>query len=65
VPRHLLVYRVVPPEMVVILRVLHDSMDLLRHLPSDLEDFATSDIAALDVSRPPAGSRIFDRELTD
>jgi toxin ParE1/3/4 len=38
VPRHLLVYRVVPPEMVVILRVLHDSMDLLRHLPSDLED---------------------------
>ena len=38
VPRHLLVYRAVPPEMVVILRVLHNSMDLLRHLPSDLED---------------------------
>jgi hypothetical protein len=30
-----------------------------------LEDFATADIAALDVSRPPVGSRIFDPELTD
>jgi hypothetical protein len=30
-----------------------------------LEDFATADIAALDVSRPLAGSRIFDPELTD
>ena len=28
-------------------------------------DVATADIAALDVSRPPAGARIFDPELMD
>lgn len=34
-PRHFIVYRVVSRELVVILRVLHDSMDLARHLPGD------------------------------
>lgn len=34
-PRHFVVYRVVSRELVVILRVLHDSMDLARHLPGD------------------------------
>lgn len=31
-PRHLLVYRLALDGTVVILRVLHDSMDLVRHL---------------------------------
>jgi toxin ParE1/3/4 len=31
-PRHILVYRLAPGDIVVILRVLHDSMDLPRYL---------------------------------
>jgi len=31
-PRHFIVYRVPGPDLVVILRVLHDAMDLARHL---------------------------------
>jgi plasmid stabilization system protein ParE len=31
------VYRLVPGDIVVILRVLHDSMDLLRHLDAPPE----------------------------
>jgi toxin ParE1/3/4 len=37
-PRHMLVYRTIVPETVVILRVLHDSMDLVRHLPAAPDD---------------------------
>jgi toxin ParE1/3/4 len=37
-PRHMLVYRTIPPETVVILRVLHDAMDLVRHLPAGPDD---------------------------
>jgi plasmid stabilization system protein ParE len=37
-PRHMLVYRTIPPETVVILRVLHDSMDMVRHLPAGSDD---------------------------
>jgi toxin ParE1/3/4 len=36
-PRHILVYRLVPGDIVVILRVLHDSMDLPRHLDAPPE----------------------------
>lgn len=32
-PRHMLVYRSGPDDLVVILRVLHDAMDVARHLP--------------------------------
>jgi toxin ParE1/3/4 len=31
-PRHVVVYRLAPHDTVIILRVLHDSMDLTRHL---------------------------------
>jgi toxin ParE1/3/4 len=37
-PRHMLVYRTVSPELVTILRVLHDAMDLKRHLSSGSDD---------------------------
>ena len=34
-PRHLLLYRILRPELIGVGRVLHDAMDLERHLPSD------------------------------
>ncbi|HJS40145.1 MAG TPA: type II toxin-antitoxin system RelE/ParE family toxin [Sphingomicrobium sp.] len=34
-PRHILVYRIASVQLVVILRVLHDSMDFVRHVPED------------------------------
>jgi toxin ParE1/3/4 len=34
-PRHLLVYQVVEGGIIEVVRVLHDSMDLERHLPED------------------------------
>lgn len=33
--RHLILYRLRQPDVVEILRVLHDAMDLPRHLPPD------------------------------
>ena len=36
-PRHILVYRLVPGDIVVILRVLHESMDPPRHLDAPPE----------------------------
>lgn len=33
--RHCLVYRLIEPETVILLRVLHDAMDLARHLPPE------------------------------
>lgn len=35
-PRHFLLYRIASSDLVQIIRVLHDSMDLSRHLPEDL-----------------------------
>ena len=32
--RHLLIYRVAEPDTVTVLRVLHDAMDPVRHLPA-------------------------------
>lgn len=34
-PHHLLLYRVTPPGLVEIGRMLHDAMELERHLPDD------------------------------
>jgi toxin ParE1/3/4 len=34
-PRHFLVYRIMPDGQIEIGRVLHDSMDLERHLPNE------------------------------
>lgn len=34
-PRHLLLYRVLTPELIGIGRILHDAMELERHLPPD------------------------------
>jgi len=34
-PRHFLLYRILAKDEIVIGRVLHDSMDLPRHLPED------------------------------
>ncbi|MDP9839395.1 toxin ParE1/3/4 [Neorhizobium huautlense] len=34
-PRHLLLYRVLNPELIGIGRILHDAMELQRHLPPD------------------------------
>ena len=33
--RHLLIYRALPDRRILILRILHDSMDLARHLPPE------------------------------
>ncbi|MFN7093656.1 MAG: type II toxin-antitoxin system RelE/ParE family toxin [Allorhizobium sp.] len=33
-PRHLILFRLLPPEIVGVGRILHDSMDLQRHLPN-------------------------------
>jgi toxin ParE1/3/4 len=32
-PRHLLAFRVVSPQIIEVIRILHDSSDLVRHLP--------------------------------
>ncbi|WP_416235356.1 type II toxin-antitoxin system RelE/ParE family toxin [Nitrospirillum sp. BR 11164] len=37
-PRHLFVYELVEPDTVNILRVLHDAMDVERHIPGATED---------------------------
>lgn len=37
-PRHLLLYRTLWPELIGVGRVLHDAMDLERHLPNDFGD---------------------------
>lgn len=34
-PRHLLAYRIVAPDLITVLRVLHDAMDLPAHLGED------------------------------
>ena len=34
-PRHFLVYRLVHPDLIEILRLLHDAMELQRHFPGD------------------------------
>jgi len=34
-PRHLLLYRCSPADVVVVVRVLHDARDLARHLPPE------------------------------
>ena len=31
-PRHVIFYRIVEPDMVVIIRILHDQMDIVSHL---------------------------------
>lgn len=33
-PRHILIYRRTSEEIVTVLRVLHDAMDLVRHVPT-------------------------------
>ena len=38
-PRHLLLYRMVMPDVVGVGRVLHDAMELERHLRPDVGDF--------------------------
>jgi toxin ParE1/3/4 len=35
-PRHLLVFRIVEPDFIVIGRVIHDSMELALHVPIEL-----------------------------
>ena len=37
-PRHLLLYRVTRPDLIGVGRVLHDGMEIERHLPSQYED---------------------------
>jgi toxin ParE1/3/4 len=37
-PRHFIVYRRRTPDLVTVLRVLHDAMDLARHLEGAGED---------------------------
>lgn len=37
-PRHLLLYRVTRPDLVGIGRILHDVMEIKRHLPVDYGD---------------------------
>lgn len=37
-PRHLLLYRAIAPDIVGVSRVLHDAMELERHLPADYGD---------------------------
>ncbi|WP_246103356.1 hypothetical protein [Rhizobium straminoryzae] len=37
-PRHLILFRSIRPDLVGIGRVLHDSMELSRHLPPDFGD---------------------------
>jgi toxin ParE1/3/4 len=35
--RHVIMYRVTNPELIQVVRILHDAMDLARHLPPDLD----------------------------
>jgi toxin ParE1/3/4 len=42
-PRHFLLYRVQPDDTVEIGRVLHDSMDLIRHVPDEYRPKADDD----------------------
>lgn len=37
-PRHLLLYRIVRPDLIGIGRVLHDAMEIERHLPQEYGD---------------------------
>jgi toxin ParE1/3/4 len=37
-PRHIMLYRTVRPDLIGIGRILHDGMDLLRHLPIEFGD---------------------------
>ena len=37
-PRHFLLYRIAQPERVGVGRVLHERMDVLRHIPEDYGD---------------------------
>ncbi|WP_105381268.1 type II toxin-antitoxin system RelE/ParE family toxin [Neorhizobium alkalisoli] len=37
-PRHFLLYRAVRPDLIGIGRVLHDAMEIKRHLPADYGD---------------------------
>lgn len=37
-PRHLLLYRFVRPDLIGVGRVLHDAMEIERHLPTDYGD---------------------------
>ena len=36
--RHLLMYRVLDPDVIEIVRILHDAMDPARHLPPEAHD---------------------------
>jgi toxin ParE1/3/4 len=36
--RHFLLYKVVQPGVIEVARILHDSMDLRRHMPTSSED---------------------------
>jgi toxin ParE1/3/4 len=33
--RHLILYRASPERIIIVLRILHDAMDLARHVPSE------------------------------
>jgi len=37
-PRHFLLYRFTPPDLIGVGRVLHDAMEIERHLPADYDD---------------------------
>lgn len=37
-PRHIVVFRIVGPDIIVVDRLLHDAMDILRHLPQTDSD---------------------------
>ncbi len=37
-PRHFLLYRVIVPDLIGVGRVLHDAMEIERHLPADYGD---------------------------
>ncbi len=50
-PRHLLIYRVEKPDVVGIGRVLHDSMEMRRHLPDSYRDERLSGLTASDQFR--------------
>jgi toxin ParE1/3/4 len=45
-PRHFIVYRSTAPDLVVILRVLHDSIDLSRNVTTDPDKSGSSQAAA-------------------
>ena len=43
-PRHFLLYRLTTDGQIEVGRVLHDSMDLSRHLPDDYESAASDEV---------------------